>query len=48
MCKFYGIKFFLLLFIAQHLTAKHHEVEASNLSLRDEIKELTAKGWVVS
>jgi len=33
---------------AQNLTAKHHEVEALNLSFRDEVKELIAKGYVVS
>jgi len=28
----------------QKLTAKHHEVEASYVSLRDEIKKLTTEG----
>jgi len=31
----------------QNLTAKHREMEVSNVSLQDEIKKLTAKGWVV-
>ena len=38
---------FVLMFL-QSLTAKHHEMEVSNASLCDEIKQLTVKGNVVS